>query len=192
MMRAMRTTLAFCVLLLGVAGCGDDSNNSGPDMSMPADLAPPPDMSLNGVTCGTMSCPIGQDCCVTVDNTTGATMASCIASGGSCSGGATLTCDGPEDCTSSQFCCGTLAFSGGLDADAGAPMFNGGNSSCTGSCAFSTNYPATPTSVTTRLCHFTTDCTGLTVLGQNTQCCSSTMAPGLHFCAIAIGPITCP
>ncbi|HEY2745212.1 MAG TPA: hypothetical protein VGL86_11335 [Polyangia bacterium] len=189
----MRTTLAFCVLLLGVAGCGDDSNNGGPDMSMPPDLAPPPDMSLNGVACGASTiCAIGQECCVTVDNSTGATSASCISSGGTCTGGAVLACDGPEDCTSSQFCCGMITFNGGLDPDAGAPMFNGGNSSCAATCDFNLNQ-GPPTQVTTRLCHFDTDCTGLTAFGQNLdKCCSSTMAPGLHFCAEAIAGITCP
>ena len=192
MMRAMRTTLALCtIFLVAVAGCGDDNNGSA-DMSMPVDMTPPPDMSLNGVICGSKSCSVGQDCCVTVDNSTGATTATCIASGGTCSGGAELTCDGPEDCTSSQFCCGMLTFSGGTDADAGAPMFNGGNSSCAATCDFNTNYPTTPTNVTTRLCHFDPDCSGLQVFGNATKCCSSTMAPGLHFCAVAIGPITCP
>jgi len=194
MMRAMRQTLAFlCVasaMGLGIAGCGDDSNNAGPDMSMP-DLALPPDMSLNGVVCGNMSCAVGQDCCVTVAGTT--PTSACINAGDACTGGAVLKCDGPEDCTQSQFCCGMITFTGGLDPDAGAPMFNGGNSSCTGTCDFSTNYPQTPTTVTTRLCHFDDDCTGLSALGQSiNKCCSSTMAPGLHFCGLAIGPITCP
>ncbi|HWE28436.1 MAG TPA: hypothetical protein VHB97_10560 [Polyangia bacterium] len=186
----MRQTLALCALLLCAGGCGDDSNG-GPDMSMP-DLAPPSDMSLNGVGCGSMTCPIGQECCVTVSGT-GTTTSTCIASGGNCSGGAVLACDGPEDCTSSQFCCGTITFTGGANPDAGAPMFQGGNSSCTGTCDFNINYPSTPTVVTTRLCHFDADCAGLTGFGQNLdKCCSSTMAPGLHFCATAIFGITCP
>jgi len=184
----MRQTLALCALLL-CGGCGDDANG-GPDMSMPADLAPPPDMALNGVGCGMMTCAVGQSCCVTVSGT-GTSSSSCIATGGNCAGAA-LACDGPEDCTSSQFCCGTVAFSGGTNPDAGPPVFNGGNSTCTGTCDFATNYPTTPTNVTTRLCHFDTDCSGLSVFNQATHCCSSTMAPGLHFCAIAIGPISCP
>jgi hypothetical protein len=191
MMRAMRTTLAFCVLLLGVAGCGNDSNSSGPDMSMPLDMTLPPDMSLNGVTCGSMTCTVGQDCCVTV-GAGNVPSSTCIASGGSCTGGATLACDGPEDCTSSPFCCGTIAFTGGLDPDAGAPMFNGGNSSCNATCAFNLNQ-GPPEQITTRLCHFDADCAGLTGFGTSlNKCCSSTMAPGLHFCALAIGGITCP
>jgi hypothetical protein len=190
-MRAMRQTLALCVLVLCAGGCGDDAGG-GPDMSMP-DLAPPLDMSLNGVGCGSMTCPVGQDCCVTVNSGTGTTMSSCVASANACSGGAVLACDGPEDCTQSQFCCAMITFTGGTDPDAGAPMFQGGNSSCNGTCDFSTNYPSTPTHVTTRLCHFDADCAGLTAFGQAVdKCCSSTMAPGLHFCALALGPITCP
>ena len=187
MMRAMRHLLALCVLGLAVVatGCGDDSNNAGPDMSMP-DLAPPPDMSLNGVGCGNMTCAVGQDCCVTVGS--GGTIAStCINSGGACAGGAVLSCDGPEDCSSSQFCCAMITFSGGLNPDAGAIMFGGGNASCMATCDFATNYPNTPTHVTTRLCHFAADCAGLSAFGQPlNQCCTSPQAPGLHFCGSSL------
>jgi hypothetical protein len=193
MMRAMRQTLVCvltsCTLVLGAVGCGDDGNNGAPDMSMP-DLAPPSDMSLNGVACGSATCAVGQECCVTVSGT-GTTSSTCIASGGNCSGGAVLACDGAEDCAASQFCCGQITFTGGIDPDAGAPMFNGGNSSCAGTCDF--NFSQGPPSVvTTRLCHVDDDCAGLTVFTQASKCCSSTQAPGLHFCAIGIGPITCP
>jgi hypothetical protein len=51
--------------------------------------------------------------------------------------------------------------------------------------------------ITTRLCHLDDDCTGLSAGGGTVmlnRCCSSTMAPGLHFCAAAfgIGGVTCP
>ena len=180
-MRAMRQTLALCALVLVVGGCGDDSNNAGPDMSMP-DLAPLPDMSLNGVGCGNMTCAVGQDCCVMVSGT-GTTSSTCIASGGSCTGGAVLSCDGSEDCGSSQFCCGMITLTGVGNPDAGTPMFGGGSASCAATCDASTNYPATPTHVTTRLCHFNEDCTGLAIgpLALD-KCCTSAQAPGLHFC----------
>ena len=83
MLRAMRQTLAFCTLLLCVGGCGDDTTTAGPDMSAPADLAPAADLAVrvpNGVVCGSMSCAIGQDCCVTVSGTV--TSATFIAGGG--------------------------------------------------------------------------------------------------------------
>lgn len=193
MMRAMRQTLlcvvASCTLLVGVAGCGDDSGNAA-DMSMP-DLQPPSDMSLNGVVCGSMTCALGMECCVTVSGT-GTTSSTCIATGGNCMGGAVLACDGAEDCPASQFCCATITFTGGTNPDAGSPVFQGGDSSCTASCDFSTNLGQSPTKVTTRLCHVDDDCAGVTVLNQPGKCCSSTQAPGLHFCAIAFGPVTCP
>jgi hypothetical protein len=194
MMRAMRHTLALSALVLLVGGCGDDSNNGGVDMTMP-DLAIGADMAVrvpNGVSCGAMSCSVGQSCCVTVSGTT--TSSSCIAAGGTC-GGATLKCDGPEDCSAMQFCCGMITFDPG-NPDGGMPMFNGGNSSCTATCDF--NYtPGTPSNITTRLCSIDDDCTGLSAGGgavMLNKCCSSTQAPGLHFCAAAlgIGGVTCP
>jgi hypothetical protein len=193
MMRAMRQTLlcvlASCTLLVGAGGCGDDNGNAV-DMSMP-DLQPPSDMSLNGVGCGSMTCAIGQECCVSVSGTA-TTTSTCVAAGGTCSG-AVLACDGAEDCAASQFCCAMITFTGGIDPDAGAPMFQGGNSSCTGTCDFNTNYPATPTKVTTRLCHVNDDCAGISLPFGTPQCCSSTQAPGLHFCAVSIpGLISCP
>jgi hypothetical protein len=192
MMRAMRQTflcvLASCTLLVGAGGCGDDNGNAV-DMSMP-DLQPPSDMSLNGVGCGSMTCAIGQECCVSVSGTA-TTTSTCVAAGGTCSG-AVLACDGAEDCAASQFCCAMITFTGGIDPDAGAPMFNGGASSCSGTCDFNLAQ-GPPTQVTSRLCHFDADCAGLTAFGQNLdRCCSSAMAPGLHFCALAIAGITCP
>jgi hypothetical protein len=205
MMRAMRQNLASCAFacaLLLVAGCGDDTAGGGPDMSMPADLTVGPDIAVrmpDGVACGTATCPTGQSCCVMASGTS-TTGATCIAAGGNCTGGAVLACDGPEDCSSSmQFCCGTIKLTGSLtgDADAGAPMFNGGNASCAATCdaSFTPGSGSTPTTVKTRLCKIDDDCTGLSiggVVGLN-KCCSSTQAPGLHFCAAALGAgITCP
>ncbi len=199
MMRAMRQTIALCALVL-VAGCGDD-NNAGPDMSMP-DLSPAADLAVrtpDGVVCGGMTCSVGQSCCVMASGTM-TTSTSCIASGGNCTGGAVLACDGPEDCAGAQFCCGTIAFTGGLDPDAGAPMFNGGNSTCQAACDanLTPGSGATPTTVKTRLCKVDSDCTGLSIAGGTVsldKCCSSTQAPGLHFCAATFGGlagITCP
>ncbi len=193
MIRAMRQTLALCALILCAGGCGDDTTSAGPDMSMP-DLLPGPDMAVrvpDGVACGSMTCAVGQSCCVTASGTT-TTSDTCITTGGTCSGGAVLACDGPEDCSnaSMQYCCGTIAFTGGTP-DGGAVMFNGGNSSCTGSCDFNLGTGQ----ITTRLCHADVDCTGLSAFGQSLdKCCSSAMAPGLHFCAAAlgVGGITCP
>jgi hypothetical protein len=47
--------------------------------------------------------------------------------------------------------------------------------------------------VTTRLCHVNDDCAGISLPFGTPQCCSSTQAPGLHFCAVSIpGLISCP
>src|SRR4051812_2823199 len=206
MMRAMRQSLASyalasCASLLLVgfaAGCGDDTD-AGPDMSMP-DLLAGPDLAVrtpDGVACGGMTCSVGQSCCVMASGTT-TTSSTCITTGGDCSGGAVLACDGPEDCGSGmQYCCGTIAFTGGIDPDGGAAMFQGGNSSCNASCdaALNPGSGSTPTTVKTRLCKINDDCTGLSILGGSVKldkCCTSTQAPGLHFCAAALGMgITC-
>jgi hypothetical protein len=189
-MRAMRQTLALCALLL-LGGCGDDVTTSGPDLAAPADLAPGADLAVrapNGVACGQMTCAVGQTCCVTTSGTM-ATGATCMGQSGQCTG-ATLACDGPEDCNGGGFCCGTIKFMGGM-ADGGAPVFQGGNSTCTGTCDFTLG----TNQVKTRLCQADIDCAGLTAFGQAVdKCCSSSMAPGLHFCAapLGIGGITCP
>lgn len=175
--------------LLAVAGCGSDANHR-PDMSMPLDLTPGPDIAVrmpDGVACGSMSCPVGQSCCVS-SNGTMVTGTSCVTSSSQCSG-AVLACDGPEDCGMAMpYCCGTVRFNNG-GPDAGV-TFQGGSSMCAGTC----NFMFGNTSVTTRLCQADVDCMGLTIplLGTQTQCCSSTMAPGLHFCAAPYAGITCP
>jgi hypothetical protein len=68
-----------------------------------------------GVLCGDNldACDVDDACCVII--TLGGTSGSCLASGGSCAGGATdlvakADCDGPEDCTGSTVCCITGAF----------------------------------------------------------------------------------
>ena len=119
--------------------------------------------------------------------------ATCVSSAGQCSGGSLLACDGPEDCGggtgSGQFCCATINFTSMPDAGV---SFNGGNASCSTSCAFAFGQG----SVTSRLCHEDVDCTGLTgpLNTALNKCCSSTMAPGMHFCAAAISQlgVTCP
>ncbi len=194
-MRAMRTYSSLLFLAF-VAGCGSDTVKMSPDMSVVVtDLAPGPDIAMrtpNGVACGNMTCAVGKECCVTVANNmpSGAT---CIDAGGSCQGGSVLACDGPEDCTSQSalYCCANIMFTQGGNADAG-PTYNGGSSLCIGTCAIGLASGA----LTSRLCHADADCAGLTIPVLNTpsKCCSSTMAPGIHFCAANLGQggITCP
>ena len=148
---------------------------------------PAPTMAVrvpDGVVCGTMTCSVGQSCCITVGASGTTDMATCLAAGGTCSG-ATLACDGPEDCSGTPFCCGTVTFTGGTNPDAGAPVFQGGTASCAATCDF--NFAqGPPSAVTTRMCHADDDCAGLSTAGGQImlgQCCSSSQAPGLHFCA---------
>ena len=193
-----QTILILSCALFSVAGCGDDTTtaaNNGADLSVAAsadmtishDLAP---RVPNGVVCDTTTCAVGQSCCLTTANNA-VTGGTCVASASACTSGSTLTCDGPEDCsTASPDCCATISLSG-LGPDGGTPMLAGGNASCSGTCDFAISSD----SITTRLCHFDADCTGLKVYGTlQTTCCSSTALPGEHFCAIAVGVggITCP
>jgi hypothetical protein len=189
-MRAMRHLIALCALV-AVTGCGNEGNH-GPDMSMPLDLTPGPDIAVrtpDGVACGgTTVCPVGTSCCIS-SNGTMVTGTTCVTSANMCMG-ALLACDGPEDCSGMQYCCGTIMFNMG-GPDGGGTTFQGGNSMCNGTCNF--NFGGN--SVTTRLCQADVDCAGLTIplVGTQTTCCSSAMAPGLHFCAAAFGGmVTCP
>jgi hypothetical protein len=154
-------------------------------MSVIVDLTPGPDLAMrmpNGVACGgSLTCPVGQDCCISFANNM-ATGAMCVASASQCMG-ATLACDGPEDCPmTGQTCCATVDIVGMGDA---AGTITGGNSKCN-SCspAFTTG------TLTTRLCHVPADCNNFSFgaggfkLDFN-KCCSNGMGSGggIQFCA---------
>jgi len=92
------------------------------DAALPPDLdagpptaldAGPPAMSDSGtppgVMCGAMMCGAGEICCATFSG--GALMQTCTAPG-ACMG-ATLTCDGPEDCSGGEVCCASGGGGGG-------------------------------------------------------------------------------
>jgi hypothetical protein len=182
----MRQIVALCVLVVCAGGCGSEPNNAGPDLSIP-----PPDLSLSGVICGSTSC-AGEtgdaECCV---DTNGTGSAQCVFPG-RCTYGAIFYCDGREDCNSFQFCCGTLTFGTDTNPDAGVVLFEGGKSVCAVTCDFNvTQIP--PYTLTTPMCHFDDECRGVTsASGQQVKCCSSTMTPGLHFCAVPMPGVTCP
>ncbi|HWE30835.1 MAG TPA: hypothetical protein VHB97_22665 [Polyangia bacterium] len=197
-----QTIFILSCALFAVAGCSDDTTTvtNGADMNInaAADMTAGPDMTPrvpNGVACDTTTCAVGQSCCLTTANNA-VTGGMCVASASACTSGSNLACDGPEDCsTASPSCCATLDISGlsgllggGGDADAGTPMVSGGNASCAGSCSFGFS----ASSITTKLCHVDGDCSGETAFGTATKCCSTTMVPNLHFCAVGVGPITCP
>jgi hypothetical protein len=194
-MAAMRQTiLVLCCALFSVAGCGDDTTAAkGGDMSVVVgDLSVGADLAVrkpDGVACGSMTCAVGENCCVATSNNT-VSGETCIAASASCAG-STLECDGPEDCGTNPYCCATLNLAA-ASVDGGLPSLAGGDASCKGTCGFTVSTDLT--TINTRLCHQDVDCAGLTLpfVGTALTCCSSTMATGLHFCAAAIGPITCP
>jgi hypothetical protein len=154
----------------------NDLQASSPDLYV---VGPP-----NGVSCGlTTTCTSTQACCVP-PNLMGATCSDT----GSCSGGLTLTCDGPEDCNDgkgSPYCCANINIALSA-ADGGAPMLQGGNASCSASCAASFGQANGALSLTSRLCHAAPDCAGLLAGGviPFNKCCGNPLAP-LKFCGPA-------
>jgi hypothetical protein len=200
------------LLLVGsslfVTGCGDDvvaMDMAPPDLSTP-DLKPLPDLSkpdFAGVACGQSTCGANQDCCAQVIGG-GGVQAMCMPVGTCVDGGATIACDGPEDCSGGTGeCCTTLdiMFS---TTDGGPPPSGGGDASCVGAgkCVGQVvaNFSAGTATVHTRLCHFTADCANLNGTislgtGGGTSsafgsCCSSTQIPGFQFCAPAPSQLT--
>ena len=100
MMRAMRQTLAFCVLLLGVAGCGDDSNNAASTCRCRPISRGPPDMcALNGVELRLDDLRRRPELLRHRQRHRHHLGAPASPPAAACTGGATLTCDGPEDCS---------------------------------------------------------------------------------------------
>lgn len=70
----------------------------------------------SSVSCDAQSCTIpGNFCCQNYDFQVGDWKGSCMPSGGSCSLGGSLFCDGPEDCNSFDECCGTIGNAYGYD-----------------------------------------------------------------------------
>jgi hypothetical protein len=154
---------AVCVVSL--AGCGDDDDDAdtpdsghviladaaadadplAPDadpLAPDASTLPNPDGAV-GVACGEMTCTGTDQCCVT--QAQGGASYECIAADAECTGGGTLTCDGPEDC-GGDACCG--AFGGG-----GAGAACGDGPACSGNAI--------------QLCHNQADCAG------TQPCCTS-------------------
>jgi hypothetical protein len=203
----MRNTFGLALALLLVAcgggGLGTTNDLSGPgnDLAMTlssGDMAAPThdlaissnsDASSSGasdmdsVACGSMTCGAGVECCITPNN--GSPTYACMAQCGS--GTIAASCDGPEDCTSGT-CCANIALSG--SSPSGDAMCSSSTNTCsTGNLNIGTM------SITTKLCHQTTDCAGYQGnFGAFTSCCAY---PGVSysFCAPSIASgqmgITC-
>lgn len=118
----------------GVAGSGG-GGLVGEDLSVVQDLAVEShDMaeSTEGIKCGAMTCSAASkdSCCVSSAGSM------CIAPNATCgNGGVTLTCDGPEDCTTAPLgdtaCCGSTSTS---TTAKGATCGNPANPQCVPLC----------------------------------------------------------
>lgn len=67
-------------------------------------------VSNASVSCDGATCTLpGNYCCQTFNFTTYEWDGACVPSGGGCTLGSALNCDGPEDCNSFDECCGTIS-----------------------------------------------------------------------------------
>jgi len=197
----MRNLMMASLSLVLFSACGDDS--TPPDMTVPADLSipdllPPRDLTtfdFKGVTCTTATGPTTcdentQECCLMVQGTSAAGM--CVAKN-SCNkdAGASLMCDGPEDCTTGMpSCCVSIGGTG--DVDAGTIAGGSGQAVCSNNCPGNAMIDLSGGfSATSKLCHVMADCKGykgvLDFMGPQTLdftlCCEAQQAPGFRFCA---------
>jgi hypothetical protein len=66
-----------------------------------------PPTSNRQVSCNGQPCPVGQVCCATANpNNEDNTQIGCAPEGGCGGGEFEIKCNGPEDCTGNQICCG--------------------------------------------------------------------------------------
>jgi hypothetical protein len=188
-----------CALALVAAGCGGNGLSTGagdlatapipdlstgPDFAVGPDLTPaagPEDMSIppdltqveplpdSGISCGNMSCALGQKCCVLVKGMQ--VMPSCM---DSCpDGDVTLACDGPENCDGNP-CCINIK-NGGFT---GGAMCNTKPTDCAPAIDIQTQ------SGMDRFCHTDNDCTsGLPGGSMLPLCCTiSLTGSSAHVC----------
>jgi hypothetical protein len=183
---------ATCTFLLLALGCGNDNGAPGgtdggattidgsvatidaapgaPDaetaMAPDADTTTSPDGSV-GITCGQMTCTGNKECCVTQGAGGGNPSFACV-NPGSCQG-ASVACDGPEDC-SGKACCG---------------MFGGTTAST--SCA---NGATCQGAQTVQFCHNDADCPSM---AGGPKCCPNTFTGSGGFClGVGIVQGACP
>ncbi len=188
--------LALASLIFCFSACGDDVTavDMSTDMSAIPDLLKPIDLFMpdfKGVGCGTQSCDqTTQECCLMIAGMAASGM--CVAKG-SCNrdAGASLACDGPEDCmTGMPLCCVTIGGTG--DIDAGTIAGGSGQARCLNSCPGSAaQNMAGGFDAQSKLCHVKGDCAGysgtIEFMGTQTlpftSCCEVPQAPGFRFCA---------
>ncbi len=139
-----------------------DTATTPDDTGSTADTAPPEDAA--GVKCGESVCPVGEVCCVTP----GAGGSLSFACDTSCSdAGGTISCDGPEDCSSSApICCANITITGSFPTC----EFKAGDASCKSTCDSNipTSIPSScPSAATARACKKKGDCTE----ASYSECC---------------------
>lgn len=188
-------------ILLGLfsfvcTGCGDnvdDGQDMSVDLAMTMDLASAPDLTMldfSGISCGSATCdPASQDCCLVAS---GAGFSQMCMPRGTCStdGGASIMCDGPEDCSGGNSCCISI---GGMAGDAGVTG-GGGSSMCSMGCGKAqASFGGGAFAITTKLCHTKADCVGYMgtapVIGMTAfdGCCASPMFGPYRLCAPTAG-----
>lgn len=142
------------------AGPGDDAGpteDAGPmaDAGPMRDVGPMRDAGGSvGVMCGDMTCSATEQCCIMGIGSAG----TCIPRGDSCTG-ASIACDGPEDCDAGEVCCGRAG--GG-----------GGGAACADSCGG-------PGGGGFELCHEMSDCSD----GADMCCPAGDFVPADGFCS---------
>lgn len=192
----MRNTfgLAFALLLVACGGGGLGTNNDGSsggnqDLAMTSTgsdmtgsafdmaMAGNSDASSGGLTdmdsvaCGAMTCGAGVKCCITPNG--GMPTYACMAQCGP--GTIAASCDGPEDCTSGT-CCASINVGG--TSPSGDAMCSSPSNDCSMG-----NLDTTSKTLTTKLCHQTSDCANYQGnFGPFTSCCSYT-GVSYKFCA---------
>ncbi|MGZ3422052.1 MAG: hypothetical protein ACXVEE_29550 [Polyangiales bacterium] len=127
---------------------------------------------VKGVNCGGTVCASDEVCCASA----GGGGATFTCTKGSCpDGGATISCDGPEDCTGGKICCAEVDVTGsGLSCG-----YKSGVADCQATC--NTMIPTgCPGKATVRPCHVAADCTES---GYKNCCTLSGMGTSATFCA---------
>jgi len=139
----------------------------------PADLAVAP----VAVACGEMTCTDGNACCISRHQ--GMTSYACMAT---CDPGeVSLSCDGPEDCPSTNACCATLVLGGGMGGMGSGMSSSASCESATNDCSTG-NLDLPDRTITTKLCHMPSDCQGYqSNFGSFDSCCMRMGSP-FSFC----------
>jgi hypothetical protein len=170
---------SLLLVLFTIAAC--DDGPSGPDFSgvVLGDMSHK-DLEQSSIFCS-QTCQAPAACCIT-PTTSGGWQATCA---NSCPDGGVFTqCTGPSDCSpQAPDCCVTINLTGDMDASI---MSSGGAASCTATCPAGLSNGNTL--FHTILCHVPGDCSGYSGdFGAGNEsfdgCCSSPLAPALHFCA---------